>query len=42
MVRTEVNIYIPYAGALITSEDGNVISKAIAIVRSWIKDLGLT
>ena len=40
MVRTEVNIYLPCAGALIKSEDGNAIGKAIAVVRSWIQESG--
>ena len=32
---------MPCAGTLIASEDGNAIGKAMAIVRSQIKDLGL-
>ena len=33
MVRTEVNIYLPCAGALIRNKDSNIISKAMSIVR---------
>ena len=33
MVRTEVNIYLPCASALIRNEDGNAIGKAMSIVR---------
>jgi MULE transposase domain len=40
MVRTQANIYLPCAGALIKAEDGNAIGKAIAVVRSWIQELG--
>jgi MULE transposase domain len=38
MVRTEVNIYLPCAGALIQSEDGNSIGKAMSVVRDWTKE----
>jgi len=33
MVQIEVNIYLPYASALIRNEDGNAIGKAMSIVR---------
>lgn len=39
MVRTEVNIYLPCAGALIRNEDGNAIGKAMSIVRDWTKEV---
>jgi hypothetical protein len=38
-VQTEVNIYLPYASALIRNEDGNAIGKAMSIVRDWTKEV---
>lgn len=35
------NIYFPGAGALIEVEHGNSIDKAMAVMRSWIQELGL-
>ena len=39
MVRSEVNIYIPCAGALIDGEDGNAIGEAMRTVRLWLREL---
>ena len=41
MVRSEVNIYIPCAGALIDGEDGNAIGEAMRTVRLWLRELQL-
>ena len=34
------NIYLPCAGALVKSEDGNTIGEAMVVVRSWLRELG--
>ncbi|KAF8856719.1 hypothetical protein BDZ45DRAFT_675324 [Acephala macrosclerotiorum] len=41
MVRTEVDMRLSCAGALIDGEDGNTIGQAIITLRHWIEELAL-